>query len=335
LHFVDVEAAMALAPGRPDARSLVITGKTAAADGVAVLALARPTGGRLPDWAPGAHLDLMLPGALTDAGWALLYAGRSRTSMAFLDELSGYGDRVCLAPGDVGGRLHLSAWLGAPRPGVKVYCCGPSRLLDAVAALCAGWPGTRCGPSGSSRRRPLRTRATPPSRSSCAARARRSRWHPASACSTPPGGRARPCSPPANAARPELARTAFDEAVRLESPVQTFFRTADGDVPIGGAVIPDGKKILMFLSAANRDPRRWPDPDAFDLTRDPSGHVGFGMGLHQCVGQHIARLEGEALLTALARRVESVELTAPPRRHPDNTLRALASPPSGSGCRGR
>lgn len=128
-------------------------------------------------------------------------------------------------------------------------------------------------------------------------------------------------------AQPELARTAFDEAVRLESPVQTFFRTADGDVPIGGALIPDGKKILMFLSAANRDPRRWPDPDAFDLTRDPSGHVGFGMGLHQCVGQHIARLEGEALLTALARRVESIELTAPPRRHPNNTLRALASLP--------
>lgn len=128
-------------------------------------------------------------------------------------------------------------------------------------------------------------------------------------------------------AQPELARTAFDEAVRLESPVQTFFRTADGDVPIGGAVIPDGKKILMFLAAANRDSRRWANPDAFDLTRDPSGHVGFGMGLHQCVGQHVARLEAETLLTALARRVESIELTAPPRRHPNNTLRALESLP--------
>jgi 4-methoxybenzoate monooxygenase (O-demethylating) len=128
-------------------------------------------------------------------------------------------------------------------------------------------------------------------------------------------------------ARPDLARTAFEEAVRLESPVQTFFRTADGDVPIGGAVIPDGTKVQLFVSAANRDPRRWANPDAFDLTRDPSGHVGFGMGLHQCVGQHVARIEGEALLAALARRVESIELTAPPRRHLNNTLRALASLP--------
>jgi cytochrome P450 len=63
------------------------------------------------------------------------------------------------------------------------------------------------------------------------------------------------------------------------------------------------KKILMFLGAANRDPRRWSHPDRFDLARDPYGHVGFGMGIHQCVGQHIARLEAEALLTALARRV--------------------------------
>ncbi|GGL59816.1 cytochrome P450 [Planomonospora parontospora] len=126
---------------------------------------------------------------------------------------------------------------------------------------------------------------------------------------------------------PSLARVAFDEAVRWQSPVQTFFRTADRDVGIGGAVIPEGKKILMFLAAANRDPRRWEDPDAFDLSRDPSGHVGFGMGIHQCVGQHVARLEAEALLTALARRVERFELAGTPRRHHNNTLRAWASLP--------
>ncbi|MDX5454182.1 MAG: cytochrome P450, partial [Rhodococcus sp. (in: high G+C Gram-positive bacteria)] len=105
-------------------------------------------------------------------------------------------------------------------------------------------------------------------------------------------------------ANPSLARTAFDEAVRWESPVQTFFRTATRDIEIGGTVIPDGHKVLLFLGAANRDPRRWERPDAFDLARDPSGHVGFGMGIHQCVGQHVARLESEALLTALATRVE-------------------------------
>ncbi|HEU5029767.1 MAG TPA: cytochrome P450 [Spirillospora sp.] len=126
---------------------------------------------------------------------------------------------------------------------------------------------------------------------------------------------------------PHLARTAFDEAVRWQSPVQTFFRTAAGDQEIGGTLVPDGRKILMFLGAANRDPRRWDAPDAFDLSRDPSGHVGFGMGLHQCVGQHVARLESEALLTALAQRVARIELAATPVRHHNNTLRAWKSLP--------
>jgi cytochrome P450 len=128
-------------------------------------------------------------------------------------------------------------------------------------------------------------------------------------------------------ADPALARVAFDEAIRWESPVQTFFRTTTTDVGIGGAVVPAGHKVLMFLSAANRDPRRWADPDRFDLSRDPSGHVGFGMGLHQCVGQHVARLEAEAVLTALARRVRTIELAGPTRRHHNNTLRAFESVP--------
>lgn len=122
-------------------------------------------------------------------------------------------------------------------------------------------------------------------------------------------------------------RIAFDEAVRWESPVQTFFRTATRDVEIGGAIIPEGRKILMFLGAANRDPRRWDDPDVFDLDRDPSGHVGFGMGIHQCVGQHVARLEAEALLNGLLDRVRRIELAKPPQRHHNNTLRAWKSIP--------
>jgi hypothetical protein len=128
-------------------------------------------------------------------------------------------------------------------------------------------------------------------------------------------------------AQPTLARVAFDEAVRWQSPVQTFFRTATVDRVLGGIPVPKGGKVLMFLGAANRDPRRWSDPDVFDLDRDPSGHVGFGMGIHQCVGQHVARLEAEALLTALTRRVERLELAAPPRRHLNNTLRAWESLP--------
>lgn len=82
------------------------------------------------------------------------------------------------------------------------------------------------------------------------------------------------------------------------------------------------------LGAANHDPSRWDDrADAFDLARDPSGHVGFGMGLHQCVGQHVARLEAAALLTALARRAEHIEQAGPPKPHRNNTLRAWKSIP--------
>ncbi len=119
---------------------------------------------------------------------------------------------------------------------------------------------------------------------------------------------------------PQLARAAVEEAFRLESPVQTFFRTALSDVRVGDVVIPDGHKILMFLGSANRDPRRWEDPDRFDLSRDPSGHVAFGSGLHQCVGQHVARLEAVCLLQAILPRVESLRLPEEPTRHLNNTL---------------
>jgi cytochrome P450 len=126
---------------------------------------------------------------------------------------------------------------------------------------------------------------------------------------------------------PALVRVAFDEAIRLESPVQTFFRTTTTDVELDGALIPRGRKILMFLGSANRDPRHWDDPDRFSLDRDPSGHVGFGMGIHQCVGQHVARLEAVALVTALTRRIRTIELADLPDRHLNNTLRAWKTLP--------
>jgi 4-methoxybenzoate monooxygenase (O-demethylating) len=126
---------------------------------------------------------------------------------------------------------------------------------------------------------------------------------------------------------PSLAKFAFEETVRWESPVQTFFRTTTRDVEVAGVRIPAGEKVLLFLGAANRDPRRWNNPDSFDLRRNASGHVGFGMGIHQCVGQSVARLEAELVLTALARRVERIEITGQPQRRLNNTLRAWGSLP--------
>jgi hypothetical protein len=133
-------------------------------------------------------------------------------------------------------------------------------------------------------------------------------------------------------ADPSLARGAFEEAVRLESPVQTFFRTTVRDVAVGDAsdgdvTIGAGRKVLLFLGAANRDPRRWEQPDEYDITRRAAGHVGFGTGIHGCVGAVLARLEGEVVLTALARKVARVEITGVPQRRYNNTLRGLASLP--------
>ena len=128
-------------------------------------------------------------------------------------------------------------------------------------------------------------------------------------------------------ANPALARAAFEEAVRFESPVQTFFRTTTREVAIGGLPIGEGEKILMFLGAANRDPRKWERPDEYDIERRVAGHVGFGYGIHQCVGQVLARLEGDCILTSLARKVASIEIAGTPSRRYNNTLRGLASLP--------
>jgi cytochrome P450 len=126
---------------------------------------------------------------------------------------------------------------------------------------------------------------------------------------------------------PSLARNAFEEAVRFESPVQTFFRTTTKDVDIGGYGVGEGEKILMFLGAANRDPRRWVDPERYDITRKTTGHVGFGAGIHMCVGQLVARLEGEAMLAALARKVATIEIIGSVKRRYNNTLRGLENLP--------
>jgi 4-methoxybenzoate monooxygenase (O-demethylating) len=122
-------------------------------------------------------------------------------------------------------------------------------------------------------------------------------------------------------ADPTKARAAFEEAVRLETPVQTFFRTTTREVEIGGATIPEGEKVLMLLGAANRDPRKWPDPDRYDIDRLTAGHVGFGAGVHMCVGQLLARLEGETLLGALARAFTRIEPDGEPTPLLNNTLR--------------
>jgi cytochrome P450 len=126
---------------------------------------------------------------------------------------------------------------------------------------------------------------------------------------------------------PGLIRGAFEEVLRFEAPLQTFFRTTTRAVDVSGIGVGEGEKVLLFFAAANRDPRRWNNPDIFDVKRRAAGHMTFGTGIHGCVGQAVARLETEAVLTALARRVASFELTAEPKRRLNNTLRGLDTLP--------
>src|ERR1700754_355389 len=126
---------------------------------------------------------------------------------------------------------------------------------------------------------------------------------------------------------PSLIRLAFEEVLRFEAPVQTFFRTTTKDVDVAGVKLGDGEKVLLFLAAANRDPRRWDRPDTFDVRRRATGHMTFGTGIHGCVGQAGARLESEAIFGALAKRVATFEITAKVERRLNNTLRGLDTLP--------
>jgi len=121
----------------------------------------------------------------------------------------------------------------------------------------------------------------------------------------------------------QKVRGAFEEVIRYISPVQTFFRTTTTAVDVADVRIPADQKVILFLAAANRDPREWDQPDRFDIGRKTLGHVGFGYGIHACVGQMVARLEAEILLTALARSVGTIELTAEPTWRLNNTLHGL------------
>ena len=129
-------------------------------------------------------------------------------------------------------------------------------------------------------------------------------------------------------ADPGLLGTATDEVVRWSCPTHFMRRTAAVDTELGGAKIRAGDKVVLWYVSGNRDEAEFADPDVFDVGRSPNRHLSFGRGgPHLCLGVHLARLEVNVVLAALARRVARFELAGPPRRIRSNFTNGLRELP--------
>lgn len=125
-----------------------------------------------------------------------------------------------------------------------------------------------------------------------------------------------------------LIPNAINEIIRYETPIRAFTRLVTRDYELDGTALPAGCRVLLLYASANRDERKWDRPDVFDVTRpNRRDQLGFGHGIHSCVGQGLARLEASALLTALAKRVREIGVGTPTWRI-NNTMRAIASLPA-------
>ena len=128
-------------------------------------------------------------------------------------------------------------------------------------------------------------------------------------------------------ADPSLAPTAVEELIRYDSPLQLFERTATEDTPVGGVTVRAGQKIAALLGAANRDPAVFADPDRLDVGRSPNPHLGFGAGIHYCLGAPLARVELQVALGTLLDRVPRLALAGEPVRRPEFVIRGLSTLP--------
>ena len=125
-------------------------------------------------------------------------------------------------------------------------------------------------------------------------------------------------------ANPELVPAAVHEALRYEAPVRAFTRFAAEPYEAGEVAVPAGERVLVLYGSANRDERRYAEPDRFDVAREARDHLSFGYGVHRCAGGHLAQLELESLLRALVARVRRIEVGAP-KILMNNVLRGYAS----------
>ncbi len=129
---------------------------------------------------------------------------------------------------------------------------------------------------------------------------------------------------------PSLARSAVEEILRYDPPVQFTGRVALEDIALGDVVIPKGQQAIILLASANRDPDVFADPDRLDITRAENRHLSFGHGIHYCVGAPLARVEAEIALSTLVQRFPGIRLLTEAPAYKENiVLRGLAALPVG------
>ena len=123
----------------------------------------------------------------------------------------------------------------------------------------------------------------------------------------------------------EITNTALEEFMRFDAPLHLFERTATADTEVGGVQIKEGQKIAALIGSANRDETVFSKPESMDLTRDPNPHIGFGAGIHFCLGAPLARLEMSVSLPALWEKYPTMQLASEPVRRPTFVLRGYES----------
>jgi cytochrome P450 len=125
-----------------------------------------------------------------------------------------------------------------------------------------------------------------------------------------------------------LAKSATEECLRYDSPVKSIQRIATRDVEMRGKVLRKQDRLRWFISSANRDPDQFPDPTRFDIARNPNQHVAFGSGTHHCLGATLARVEGQEIFKALAKRFPNIRMTSASLEYqPSITFRSLKALP--------
>jgi cytochrome P450 len=126
---------------------------------------------------------------------------------------------------------------------------------------------------------------------------------------------------------PSLVGPAVEEMIRYDAPLQLFERTATEDVEIAGFRVAKGEKIAALLGAAARDPEVFTEPNRFDVGRTPNQHLGFGAGIHYCIGAPLARIEIAAAVRALLQKSPKLRVTRKPERRPEFVIRGLRNFP--------